>query len=343
MNNIMRTDVVNQAHRMMRRLDEAWPEAACLMHDDALAALDGWPEVQVRRVPDDPATMRCSVAGGYVHSTIPPTLTVTESLSPRRQQFTALHELGHHLQKSDARLALAVRRQRGDRERFEDACCDMFASLVLIPDADLPPRTAGRSPSAADVVGLFERTQASRAACCVRIADQLGTHGAVAILDATGTVSFAVGHGEVIPPARGSSQVRTPLVSTALRTGRDTRVDDTYLQYRNGSTSGLLYGDAAWAGDYLIVVTVLDRAGWKPFAPPRTATQNFVPRIWICEICGEEFTPDETCGRCRAPRCGSGHCPCTSVGERQCSHCFQRLAPSRFPSRTSPLCRDCAD
>lgn len=339
----MRADVVTQARQMLERLGERRPDAANRLHDDALAELDGWPEVQVRRVPDESFATRCSVAGGYVYSTTPPTLTVTESLSSRRRQFTALHELGHHLQKSDSRLALAVRRQKGERERFEDACCDMFASLVLIPDADLPPRPAGRSPTAADVVALFERTQASRAACCVRIADQLGTHGVVAVLDATGAVSFAAGHGEVFPPARGSSQAHTPLVSTALCTGRDARVDDTYLQYRDGTMSGLLYGDAAWAGNYLIAVTVLDRASWKPFAPPRSASRSFPPRTWTCEICGEEFTPDGTCGRCRAPRCGSGHCACTSAGERQCPNCFQVLAPSCFPSQTSDLCRDCAD
>lgn len=341
--NIMRADVVTQSRQMLERLGERWPDAASRLHDDALAELDEWSEVQVRRVPDESSVTRCSVAGGYVYSTTPPTLTVTESLSSRRRQFTALHELGHHLQRSDSRLALAVRRQRGDRERFEDACCDMFASLVLIPDADLPPRPAGRSPTAADVVALFERTQASRAACCVRIADQLGTHGVVAVLDATGAVSFAAGHGEVFPPARGSSQALTPLVSTALRTGRDARVDDTYLRYRDGSTSALLYGDAAWAGNYLIAVTVLDRAGWKPFAPPRTASRSFSPRTWTCEICSEEFTPDGACGRCRVPRCGSGHCACTSAGERQCPSCFQVLAPSCFPSQTSNICRDCAD
>src|ERR1019366_923254 len=54
---------------------------------------------------------RCSVAGGYVHTTVPPTLSVTNSLSPGRRSFTVLHELGHHLQKNDVVLARAVRSQ----------------------------------------------------------------------------------------------------------------------------------------------------------------------------------------------------------------------------------------
>jgi Zn-dependent peptidase ImmA (M78 family) len=341
--NVIRVDVVAQAHRMLQRLDDTRPGAADRLHTDALAELDSWTEVQVRRVPDTAAQTRCSVAGGYVHSTVPPTLTVTDSLSPRRRQFTALHEFGHHLQKNDARLAVAVRRQPADKEAFEDAACDMFASLVVLPDAVLGDRPDGRSPSAADVVALFDRTQASRAACCVRIAERLGTHGVVAVLDAAGTVSFAAGHGEVYPPARGSSQASTPLVTAALRRDGDVRVDDTYVQYLTGTRSELLYGDAAWSGEYLITVAVLDRPSWKAFAPPRTRTRQFVPSSAICEVCGEEFTPTETCPTCRTARCPTGHCSCTLTAERLCEGgCFQVLHPNRFPSRTATVCRDCA-
>jgi hypothetical protein len=46
------------------------------------------------------------------------------------------------------------------------------------------------------MVSLFDNTQASRAACCVRIAGLLGTPGVVSVLDADGTVSFAAGHGD---------------------------------------------------------------------------------------------------------------------------------------------------
>ena len=340
--NVIKVDVVAQARLMLQQLESRRSGAVERLHSDALAELDTWSEVQVRRVPDSVTQARCSVAGGYVYTTDPPTLTIAESMSSRRQQFTALHELGHHLQKNDAELAVAVLRQRGDNDAFEDAACDLFASLVLIPDDLLPARSDGRSPSAADVVALFERTRASRAACCVRIANELGTHGVVAVLDAAGTVSFAAARGEVYPPARGSSQAGTPLVAAALRRGGNARVDDTFVRYRTGDRSTLLYGDAVWTGEYLITVAVLDRAGWKRFAPPRTGSSEFVPRNWTCEVCGEEFTPDGDCGRCRTPRCSAGHCTCALAAERQCRQCFQLLGPSRFSSRTDTVCRDCA-
>lgn len=341
--NVIRVDAVAQAHRMLQRLEDLRPGAADRLHVDALAELLSWSEVQVRRVPDSLEQTRCSVAGGYVHSTVPPTLAVTESLSHRRRQFTVLHELGHHLQKNDSQLAVAVRRQPADNESFEDAACDLFASRVLLPEEVLGTQPAGRSPTAADIVALFERTQASRAACCVRMAERLGTHGVVAVLDATGTVSFAAGRGEVYPPARGSSQAGTPLVAAALRGGGDVRVDDTYVEYSTGTKSELLYGDAAWSGEYLITVAVLDRPGWRAFAPPRTGTRQFLPSTATCEVCDEEFTPSETCPKCGTARCPSGHCTCTLTAERLCQEgCFQLLHPGRFPSRTATVCRDCA-
>jgi hypothetical protein len=175
------------------------------------------------------------------------------------------------------------------------------------------------------------------------MAEQLGTHGVVVVLDSTGSVSFAAGHGEVYPPARGSSQADTPLVAAALRRGDNVRIDDTYVLYRTGTKSELLYGDAAWSGEYLIMVAVVDRPGWRPFAPPRTGTRQFVPTTAMCEVCDEEFTPSETCERCRTARCPSGHCTCTLTAERQCQGgCFQVLHPNRFPSRTATVCRDCA-
>lgn len=340
---VSRVDVDRQAQLMLTRLAAVHPGVFERLSDDAIAELGNWTELQLKRVPDTQTRTRCSVAGGYTHTTKPPTLLIANSLSVRRRQFTALHELGHHLQKNDAQLALAVRRQRGDNDTFEDAACDTFASRVLIPDDLLSPRTDCRSPSAADVVELFDRTQASRAACAVRIAQSLGTHGTVTVLDANGVVSFAAAHGEVFPPARDTSQAHTPLVATALRSHRNARVDDTYITYRDGSRSELLYGDAAWSGDYLVYVAVRDLAGWRPFSPPRTTTHSFTPRWWTCEVCEDEFTAAESCHKCHTPRCPIGHCRCTAAAERMCQGCFTMLAPARFTSRESKICRDCAD
>jgi Zn-dependent peptidase ImmA (M78 family) len=340
---VLRGEAIAQAERMLEVLDRGWPGARERLRRDTLAQLRDWPGLQIQIVPDTQTDERCSVAGGYVHSTAPPTLAVTKSLSPRRQAFTALHELGHHLQKNDVDLAIAVRAQPANITDFEDAACDAFASRVLIPDTMLPVLERGRSPCALDVVTLFERTQASRAACCVRIAEQLGGHGVIALLDNTGRVAFAAGRGDVFPPARGSDQSATPLISRALRTGTAARHDSTNVEYRNGSTSVDLYGDAAWCDGYLIMVAVTDRPGWRAFAPPRPTTGKFIPKTqdW-CELCGEEFEVADRCDRCRQPQCPAGHCGCTTTRERLCTGCYMKKHPALFPSPTANICTECS-
>jgi hypothetical protein len=93
--------------------------------------------------------------------------------------------------------------------------------------------------------------------------------------------------------------------------------------------------------EYLITVAVLDRPGWKQFAPPRPGSRQFALRDWACEVCGEGFAPDGTCAKCSTPRCSAGHCCCTLAAERQCQRCFQLLGPGRFPSRADNVCREC--
>jgi hypothetical protein len=341
--NVLRAEAIAQTGRVLEVLERDWPGARERLQYDALGELRRWPEIQVRAVPDAQTDARCSVAGGYVHTTTPPTLTVMMSLSARRQAFTVLHELAHHLQKNDIDLAVAVRGQPADITDFEDAACDAFAGRVLIPDDLLPAPARARSVAAADVVTLFERTRASRAACCVRVAEQLSGHGVVALLDGTGQVAFASGRGDVYPPARGSDQSSTPVVVSALRTGAGAQHDTTHVLYRNGSTSVDLYGDVAWCDGYIIMVAVTDRPGWKAFAPPRPSTGKFVPatRGW-CELCEEEFPIAGRCGRCREPRCPAGHCACTTAGDRQCKRCYLVKHPAQFPGPAAQICTECS-
>jgi hypothetical protein len=78
------------------------------------------------------------------------------------------------------------------------------------------------------------------------------------LLDYDGVVSFAQPAGGFIPPARGSDQSATPLVSTALRSAGRARTD-TFVSYRTGGRSNTVYGDCADADGWLIAVLATDR------------------------------------------------------------------------------------
>jgi hypothetical protein len=342
--NVLQAEAVAQAKRMLEVIERDHPGAHDALAADAWSELSTWDDLQLRLVPDSQTDERCSVAGGYVHTTTPPTLTVTNSLSPGRRSFTVLHELGHHLQKNDIPLARCVRDQQASTDAFEDAACDGFAARVLITDDDLAAVLTDRSPTAAALVRLFEMTEASRAACCARVVEKLGTSGVVAVLDDSGAVGFARGHGDVYPPARGSDQSSAPLIKAALANKTGAQHDHTYFTYRTGNRSSEMYGDAAWAGEYLMVVTVLDRPGWRAFAPSRDVFRPYVPRLdgW-CEICQESFTVADRCTVCRHGRCPKyGHCGCSAAKERTCDRCFLKRHISQFPTPTATTCKECS-
>ncbi len=310
---------------------------------DAFAALQRREDLQVLRVPEfvpQDSELGCSVAGGYRWD--PPTLIVTESMSRRRQQFTLLHELGHHIQKTDLALGTAVV-EHPEPEAFEDACCDAFAARMLLPDDLVEVHASDRGPTVDTATELFEASNASRAAICIRVAGLLGSPGVVAVLDPAGAVTFAAARGGLFPPARGSDQTANPLVKVALRAerGRTITRDDAQVWYRSGHSSERLYGQAAWAGDRLFLVMVADRAPWLAFSPPRAGTVENADNGWEeCEHCQQDFVADVVCDICEQPRCPSGHCGCTARADMTCTECFLQKHASQFPAG-SKVCREC--
>ncbi|TDP98154.1 ImmA/IrrE family metallo-endopeptidase [Labedaea rhizosphaerae] len=317
------------------------------LRDDPLSVLRTWPGIQLILAPESSAGSGCSIAGRYDDETDPPTLVVGTSRSYRRRGFTALHEFGHHLQRTNVELGQTLFAGL-DSEGLEETACDEFASRVLLPD-DLVAESIGTAgPAASDVVDLFVRSQASREACCVRAANMLNGAGAVLLLDDTGTVLFAAPRG-LVPPARGSDQSKTPLIEAALRQRTSAQRDKTFVTYRNGDTSEYLYGQAAWCDDheYLIAVVASDNVPWMPLALPRPGTRRSrYGTWWTCETpgCGETFKiMKPPCQRCDQPSCGHGHCGCTAVRtqrDRECTACRLTLPPRCFEG-TSPICRDC--
>ncbi|MBM7776012.1 hypothetical protein JOD54_006216 [Actinokineospora baliensis] len=334
----------SQAFAMIDVLEQRRPGVVERLRVDPLVELEGWDDLAVVYVDEPAGYDRCSVAGSYLH--MPPTLRITVAASQRRNGFTGLHELGHHLQKTDITLGGRLFEIcPHESETLEEEACDAFAAEILLPDDELRPAIGPKGPLARDVADLFERSSASREACCVWAARQLQGAGVVYLLDADGVVQFAAPHS-FIPPARRSDQSGTPLIAAALESqeGHFTR-DDTHLRYGNGTLSETLYGQAVWIDQhYLIAIAVRDIVPWKQLAVPRAYTGGSQSRKWqICEICND-FQSDETCESCSEPRCRDGHCGCDVAKarkERPCPQCHLRLAPSRFrPGET--VCNDCA-
>jgi hypothetical protein len=343
----IREGVINQADAMLALLTRTRPTALAALGRDAVSELSGWTDVAVSLTEEDPVSLtdgvsRCSVAGHYGWDTQPPTLHVGCSRSLRRRQFTALHELGHHLQQTDPDLGEVVLGQP-DSESFEDASCDVFASRVLLPANLVTRHISRRGPTANNVADLFAASSASRAACCVRAAEHLAGPGCVVLLDMCGVVSFAAAAG-VYPPARGSDQSSTPLITAALSSGgRTVERDQTYIVYRNHTASDALYGQAAWCDGYIVAVLALDTVPWRQFAPPRPGTSRTVGLRWYdCPVCFTTFETGQVCKTCHEPRCPDGHCGCTLASEHPCTKCFELRHRSQFAAG-STICKACLE
>lgn len=333
-----------QARLMEAAAECIRPGTIARLRTDPLGELSLWDGLAVIEIDESSDNSGCSVAGSYQPN--PPTLVVTNSLSFARRGFTALHELGHHLQQTDIALGNAIFGY-SDSDLFEEEACDAFAAGVLLPDDELRAQIGPRGPTAQDVVELYSvHSSASREACCVWAARHLQGAGAVVLLDSSGVVRFAAPKS-FIPPAKNSDQSHTPLIEAALRNrGSGATRDETYVTYRNGGTSETIYGQARWFdANYFVAVLARDNAAWKSLALPRPATgSSGNPRWWTCETCDESFAVADRCTRCSEPQCTQGHCGChvaRAEKDRTCPKCFLTLHPSRFDPG-SKLCRDCA-
>jgi hypothetical protein len=340
--------VARQSASMIATLDSVKPDLLAALFADAFTALGSQSDLAVRLMPEaetgpQSTAPACSVAGVYFADEHPPVLAVAAAASAGRRAFTALHEFGHHLQRTQTPLMDLLLQQPDGGILLEEAACDAFAAEILLP-RDLVDRFIGnRGPSGPNVVDLWHASDASRAAVCVRAAQRLPAPGQVVLLNSDGTVSFAASMG--LPPVKRASQqgdigtVRDAFRRSGRATGR------TRLRYRDGILGEELHAQVVPMDGYLLLVAVTDSAPWETFSLPSVRTGP-VATAWVCEHpdCGHEFRSfDPHCSRCHRPTCPDcGRCGCEPrVRERTCAGCFQRLPASLFAG-SSDLCRDCA-
>ncbi|GGZ43236.1 ImmA/IrrE family metallo-endopeptidase [Streptomyces poonensis] len=329
-----------QATAMMAELDAHRPGATQRLAQDALAEMQTWPELTVRRVAEAQSGPRCSVAGAYAPGP-PPQIVVADSTSPARQDFTALHELGHHLQQNSFALMDAFARQPDRGVLLEDAACDAFAAEILLPAPLVEHHLASDGPTAPDIVELWRASGASRMAVCVRAIQHLPAPGHILLLDTGGQVVFAASHG-LRPLQRGSFQGDIPTIAQA-RAGQGRAQGRTQIRYRDGILGRELHAQTAPMDGYLVAVLVTDSAPWRAFTPP-TKDTGPQAREYICEHCDEEFRSFEpACSVCGVPRCPEcDRCACPArVTERLCQGCFIRHPPAMFADGAD-RCLDCS-
>lgn len=282
---------------------------------------------------------RCSIDGTYIAQ--PPTITVASAGSGGRERFSLLHELGHHLQRNDFDSIDVLNRAGKNRRTLEEDVSDAFAAEILLPESEVEDALGGQLPSVRALIELFERHSASRAACCVRVAQKMRSSGYVMLTDLDGRLAFAATAGDALPLARGVGQDFGDLLDKAVR-GLPAR-GKARATYRSQWRSPVFFGEFRCLGDWVFAVLQDQPPAWQ-VVPLLDHERKPSPPEVDCPHCGETFlgwnAPCERCGARSCTQCGKCDCSRSPV-PRVCQGCWLLLAPSQFPG-DGDFCLDCS-
>lgn len=309
---------------------------------DPEAALHGNVEVTVEY--DTNPRQGCSVFGYYKPNPKGQSLIfVHPSLSQSRDDFTILHELGHHVQRQhDAWAEVLFESGHQGGRLLEERVADAFAAEILIPADAIPG--SGSWLSAEALSEVFGRVRASRAAVAMRAIEIAPDNeiATVLVVDSRGRVHFARSSSdEVFAPARGLVQPGiAKLVSEAQRgSGRASGPLSQGLQAKSGWTQSDLFAEVS-----------LDYTGLYAFAVIRLKQGFGVAPTWQradeveCsrEACGHVFqvtTDIEHCELCSAPKCPE--CTACDCEPEQAEFCLSCTLVFSVAERKDPAIHVC--
>jgi hypothetical protein len=337
-------DAPAQAARMRAELERRVPGGLATVREGPLEWLRTWPEIElIERDSMAESTTSCDVAGSYDPGHEPPRVIVRRS-GFERMQFTALHEVGHHLQQSTDDL-IEVLAARGDvGVALEERAADQFAASVLIPEATASRILGSGNPSAEAAAELWrELSHASRQAVVVRTAMQLEADGQVLLLDSDGRVEFSCARG-AFQLAHGSDQSGTEIWRRIAAAPTRTVTARGRFAYRGLLGGDDMYSQAVPVGQgHHLVVAAVERVPWQ--LSVNVPEYKLYGRMHTCERsgCGKVFTVAEVCDICGQPRCPEcGWCSCRAnrLSEFTCTECFLVKSMSEL-SMTAGICTEC--
>lgn len=289
------------------------------LRDDPFGTLVRSAEISVE-IEDGLANTGCG-GGGYYRSR-PPTIHLHPATS-RRDNFTLVHELGHHLQQSHDKWGFAlIDMAERERRKIEEQVADQFAAQILMPMRDADLRDASFHP--ADVMaGLFARWEASRSAVLQRVREMLPSDSrwllAVADLDGV-VITSATTYDDPQPPKgfaqEGFSRVAAEAMESAVR-----REFHEGIEYRNGAVLDGMRVEAAIDHEERYVFIAL-----RPTTVNESGTWTFPLQECSNSLCEATFQAKRSSGRCETCqefKCPDCHqCGCAAVARRAaCTVC----------------------
>lgn len=337
----MRFDVDAAARRLVAQLDDG--ARAQLAADPADGV--GTFGLRIHALDLGAAHDECTCDGAYFPGLR--AICYVPTPSSRRENFTILHEFGHHLARSDDDLLSEL--ADFDNEggvALEERICDAVAGQLLIPDTTVDRVVAGRKPRAQDVLALYEASAASLEACAVRLASRMRCEGYMALLDRDRSeVRFASASPETEHAWGRHSPV--PIGHAAwLATPVTGYLGEGDVVWRSGNRRRL-WLDAVDHGRIVVAVFASTRYWTAPGlsllddVPVTRASQTVMSGT--CRHCGGPAYGTRACPDCGDPpckRCGRCGCGAPLPPTRTCSQCHLVKGKAQFRPGTS-ICKEC--
>ena len=314
--------VVLVSQHLRDELDLRYPGVRALAAHDPLAALDMVPDVEVRWTTQPPKG-ECQLGGVYDGDRDPALITVRESPNEKRNYFTCLHELGHHLFAQDEVWQYEVLPGLGRHaRRTEEKIVNDFAASLLIPDDEVE-RHLGAGVSARGIVSLIRQTQASATSCCVR-ALHLPGERLIILADHAGGIWWVDSSGSPFTPGR---KVHQPALVRAIE-----RAIEGGAEYTLVGGDGIRYSTGNANTDVSINVVLHEGLAIAVATSTHPQSRQRVDAQWeeTCESCGAEFQIDNSPGHCancdtwKCPECR--RCECNAPKPVYCLRCFMQMS-----------------
>ncbi len=294
---------------------------------------------------------KCSCDGWYVPADyapgLRPTIVYVRTPHSRRESFTLLHELCHHLVRLDLALLSEIADADGDGDEMEERICDAFAGRVLIPDEVVRAVLKGGRPRASHLPALFDACNGSLEACAVRLAEHLRCDGYVALLErATHTLRFASTSPEgAYAWGRGS---KLPSGHPVWRAGESRAYNGEGAVVWASGYQKPMWLDAVGNGAVVCAVFSAERywGGTGLSILSDAPSTKSMPMLvgGTCAHCGAGTYGLRACDKCgdvKCRKCGRCGCGAPKPAMRTCTKCYMMKARSQFRAGSSE-CRECS-
>ncbi len=337
--------VNEHARGILSRLQAKDCTFAMALCDDPIVAIHSRTDLVVKEQVG-PVTGSCTIAAMLLKNLTPREILLQRSGSRRRDAFSLLHELCHHLIDSDVETAemLFAFHDLKRSDQLEEDICDAFAAVVLISDEVLAEIVAD-GITARSFLNLYNKSGASREACAVALARQLPSNGYIVVAerqrahaDSSVTLArFSARHGDVPAIRRDTPQPNTAFERIGARKSIREQSD---LVLASAARTDTYLCDIVVDGDYLFGVFVSDNQGWGGLSVRNGTPGGYSEQY--CDRCPTDFYPKSAacteCGNHPCTECGQCECVRTPPGAGICTGCNLQTPAHRM---SGSVCVDC--